>query len=427
MKIFLYFISKINLDFYSNLGKFKICFSNKVEKKINQSIYKKILVFIILLSSFQNQAVQALREPIIRVLIKKDTKLRVRSDSSIPLIIKGNRFFNKRIKGLTISNKLNKKVLFFDKQKDKFYKLNKESFLIRSSDRRGIWVGDKRYSGIINVTIKDDQIYVVNELGIEKYLNSVVGAEMPHKWPLEALKAQAIASRTYALKKKGNAMFDIDSTQRDQVYQGLESMTIKTQKAVRSTRSLVITYKNKLINALFHSSSGSKTENSEDVWSNKYDYLRSVKDFDKNNPKLTWEKSFSKDELRNFFPKIDGLENMKILRKSNTGRIKSLEIIGKNGSKEMLGKDFRGKLKLNSTLFNYSFINPNINGEVNSNQKLIDSSKTYLLISGKGSGHGVGMSQWGAKYMASKGARAEQILRHFYKDIKIKPFKKIYK
>jgi len=427
MKIFLYFISKINLDFYSNLGKFKICFSNKVEKKINQSIYKKILVFIILLSSFQNQAVQALREPIIRVLIKKDTKLRVRSDSSIPLIIKGNRFFNKRIKGLTISNKLNKKVLFFDKQKDKCYKLNKESFLIKSRDRRGIWVGDKRYSGIINVTIKDNQIYVVNELGIEKYLNSVVGAEMPHKWPLEALKAQAIASRTYALKKIGNAMFDIDSTQRDQVYQGLESMTIKTQKAVRSTRSLVITYKNKLINALFHSSSGSKTENSEDVWSNKYDYLRSVKDFDKNNPKLIWEKSFSKDELRNFFPKIDGLENMKILKKSNTGRIKSLEIIGKNGSKEMLGKDFRNKLKLNSTFFNYSFIKTNLNGEIESKKELINADKKYLLISGKGSGHGVGMSQWGAKYMASKGATAEQILKHFYKGIQVKPFKKIYK
>ena len=400
-----------------------------MKKTINQLIYKNTLILIILLLSFQNNALQASSEPIIRVLIKKDKKLRVRSDSAIPLIVSGNQFFNKRIKGLTITNKSNKKVLFFDKQKDKFYNVNlkSNSFLIRSNDKRGVWVGDKRYEGIINIILKDNKIYVVNKLRIENYLSSVVGAEMPHKWPLEALKAQAIASRTYALKKKGNSMFDIDSTQKDQVYSGLESRTIKTQKAVRQTRSLVITHKNKLINALFHSSSASQTENSEDVWSNKFDYLRSVKDFDKDNPKLIWNKSFTKDELENLFPILGGLEKIQVLEKSKTGRIKSLKIIGVNGSKKILGKDFRGKMKLNSTLFNYSFIKPNLNDVGNLNQELIDSSKTYLLISGKGSGHGVGMSQWGAKYMASKGAKAEQILKHFYKDIKVKPFKKTYK
>ena len=88
---------------------------------------------------------------------------------------------------------------------------------------------------------------------------------MPPKWPLEALKAQAIASRTYALKQKGNSFYDIDSTQKNQVYNGLESRTYKTKRAVKSTRSLVLIYKNKLINALFHSSSGGMTENSQDA------------------------------------------------------------------------------------------------------------------------------------------------------------------
>ena len=115
---------------------------------------------------------------------------------------------------------------------------------------------------------------------------------MPPKWPLEALKAQAIASRTYALKQKGNSFYDIDSTNKNQVYIGLEASTFKTKRAVTSTRSLVLTYKNKLINALFHSSSAGMTENSEDVWKNKYPYLSSVKDFDKNNPKLRWNKKF---------------------------------------------------------------------------------------------------------------------------------------
>ncbi len=397
-----------------------------MEKKINPLFNKNILILLIFLISFQNQSVHASREPIIRVLIKKDKKLRVRSDSSIPLIIKGNKFFNKRVKGLTILDNRNRKSLFFDNEKDKIYDLNND-IIIRSTDRRGIWVGNQRYSGIINLILKDNQIYVVNKLGIEKYLSSVVGAEMPHKWPLEALKAQAIASRTYALKKKGNLLFDIDSTQKDQVYSGLESRTIKTQRAVRSTRSLIIVHNNKLINALFHSSSGTQTENSEDVWSNKYDYLRSVKDFDRYNPKLIWKKVFTKDELKNLFPTIGGIEGIKIVKKSNTGRIKSLKIIGEYGSKQMLGKDFRSKLKLNSTLFNYSFIKESSDEDINSNQKLINVTKPYFLISGRGSGHGVGMSQWGAKYMASKGATAEEILKHFYKGIKVKPFKNIYK
>ncbi len=397
-----------------------------MEKKINSLLNKIIFIFFILIL-FQSQSVQASREPIIRVLIKKDKNLRVRSDSSIPLIIKGNQFFNKRVKGLTINDNRNKKSLFFDYAKDKIYNLNNNSFTIRSYDKRGIWVGDKRYSGIINLIFKDNQIYVINKLGIEKYLSSVVGAEMPHEWPLEALKAQAIASRTYALKKKGNVLFDIDSTQKDQVYNGLESRTINTQRAVRATRSLIIIHNNKLINALFHSSSGAQTENSEDVWGNKYDYLRSVNDFDRYNPKLIWRKSFTKYELKKLFPRTGGIEGIKIIKKSNTGRIKALKIIGEYGSKQMLGKDFRSKLRLNSTLFNYSFIKENLNDGIDSNQKLTNSTQPYFLISGRGSGHGVGMSQWGAKYMATKGATAEQILQHFYKGIKVKPFKNIYK
>ena len=153
-------------------------------------------------------------------------------------------------------------------------------------------MGQKRYPGKLNLIVLDSEILVINILGIEKYLSSVVGSEMPTKWPFEALKAQAIASRTYALKQKGNYFYDIDSTQKNQVYNGLESRTFKTIRAVRSTRSLVLIHKNKLINALFHSSSGGMTENSQDVWKNKYPYLVSVKDFDKNNPKLIWQKFF---------------------------------------------------------------------------------------------------------------------------------------
>ena len=147
-------------------------------------------------------------------MISKNNNLRIRSDRSIPLIIEGGFFSRKKIKGLTLKNEKNRKILYFDKNKQKKYDLkNNQQFQIRSFDGRGIWVGQKRFSGKLNLFVLDSEILVVNVLGIEKYLSSVVGSEMPTRWPIEALKAQAIASRTYALKQKGNNLFDIDSTQ----------------------------------------------------------------------------------------------------------------------------------------------------------------------------------------------------------------------
>ena len=386
---------------------------------------KLCLIGIIVFCLFQNHSVSASREPLIRVLISKNRNLRIRSDKSIPLIIKGQKFSNKKIKGLTVKKENNRTSLFFDKNKQKIYDLkNKVKLVVKSSDGRGIWVGQKRYSGILNLLVLDSEILVINILGIEKYLSSVVGSEMPAKWPLEALKAQAIASRTYALKQKGNPIYDIDSTQKNQVYNGLESRTYKTVRAVRSTRSLVLTYKNKLINALFHSSSGGMTENSQDVWKNEYPYLSSVRDFDRNNPKLQWKKKFSSGELQKLFPEIGGIKKIEILNITNTGRVKNVKIFGKYGSDQISGVDIRKRMNLKSTFMRFKFIKDKkyISDNDNSNNPI---EKT-LIVFGQGSGHGVGMSQWGARYMASKGQKAERILKHFYKGVRIKPFSKNY-
>ena len=393
--------------------------------KITKNSHKFYLILIIIFCVFQNHSVSAAREPLIRVLISKNRNLRIRSDKSIPLIIKGQKFSNKKIKGLTVKKENNRTSLFFDKNKQKIYDLkNKVKLVVKSSDGRGIWVGQKRYSGILNLLVLESEILVINILGIEKYLSSVVGSEMPAKWPLEALKAQAIASRTYALKQKGNPIYDIDSTQKNQVYNGLESRTYKTARAVRSTRSLVLTYKNKLINALFHSSSGGMTENSQDVWKNEYPYLSSVRDFDRNNPKLQWKKKFSSGELQKLFPEIGGIKKIEILNITNTGRVKNVKIFGKYGSDQISGVDIRKRMNLKSTFMRFKFIEDKkyISDNDNSN---IPIEKT-LIVFGQGSGHGVGMSQWGARYMASKGQKAERILKHFYKGVGIKPFSKNY-
>ena len=387
--------------------------------KFKNNYRKCCLISILFICIFQSESVFASREPIIRVLISKNNNLRIRSDRSIPLTIEGKFFSRKRIKGLTLKNEKNRKILYFDKNKQKKYDLkSNQKFQVSSSDGRGIWVGQKRFAGKLNLFILDSEILVVNVLGIEKYLNSVVGSEMPTKWPIEALKAQAIASRTYALKQKGNNLFDIDSTQKNQVYNGLESRTYKTIRAVKSTRSLVLTYKNKLINALFHSSSGGMTENSQDVWKNKYPYLSSVKDFDKNNPKFRWQKNFSSNDLANLFPKIGGLKNIEILDITSTGRVKNLKLIGAYGSDQISGVDVRKRLSLNSNFIRFKFFEEELNNNT--------PQKKGLIVFGQGSGHGVGMSQWGAKYLASRGQKAERILKHFYKGVQVKPFRKDY-
>ena len=386
---------------------------------------KLCLIGIIVFCLFQNHSVYASREPLIRVLISKNRNLRIRSDKSIPLIIKGQKFSNKKIKGLTVKKENNTTSLFFDKNKQKIYDLkNKVKLVVKSSDGRGIWVGQKRYSGILNLLVLESEILVINILGIEKYLSSVVGSEMPAKWPLEALKAQAIASRTYALKQKGNPIYDIDSTQKNQVYNGLESRTYKTVRAVRSTRSLVLTYKNKLINALFHSSSGGMTENSQDVWKNEYPYLSSVRDFDRNNPKLQWKKKFSSGELQKLFPEIGGIKKIEILNITNTGRVKNVKIFGKYGSDQISGVEIRKRMNLRSTFMRFKFIEDKKSISENDNSNI--PIEKNLIVLGQGSGHGVGMSQWGARYMASKGQKAERILKHFYKGVRIKPFSKNY-
>ena len=153
--------------------------------KITKNSHKFCLIWIIIFCVFQNYSVSAAREPLIRVLISKNRNLRIRSDKSIPLIIKGQKFSNKKIKGLTVRKENNRTSLFFDKNKQKIYDLkNKVKFVVKSSDGRGIWVGQKRYSGILNLLVLESEILVINILGIEKYLSSVVGSEMPAKLSL---------------------------------------------------------------------------------------------------------------------------------------------------------------------------------------------------------------------------------------------------
>ncbi len=364
----------------------------------------------------------------------------------------------------------------------------------------------------------DGRLLVINQLPLERYLPSVVGSEMPAAWPPAALRAQAVAARTYALSQlRSTALFDLKATVDSQVYRGVASETDSTREAVASTRSQVLMQGNSLINAVFHSSSGGSTENSGEVWSRQFPYLVSVPDFDEHSPMHQWQQRIEPDQLRRVFRETDGVSRIDVLAVSRTGRIRRARVSGPAGSLELSGAELRQRLGLRSTLVKGFRLEPVATdrpglvvgavGQVLSGTQLaavswgaagvpavpttvraepgglslatrsgsrsagrssgpaeppqaeaLQDSATgaiaslltpppplsvprgaravegatitaepsppalELVVEGRGFGHGVGMSQWGAYAMALQGRSYDQILRHYYRGVDIKPY-----
>ena len=371
-----------------------------------------------------------------RVLIGNENKSRFRADGEKYIFVKGISSNQTRIRSLNLIYSDSKAKYSINDKKDSWLDLPQNfNLIIKNNDKRGIWYKDRRYNGELRVLLNDDKLQIINHVKLEKYLKSVVGSEMPKEFPLAALQAQAIAARTYALKVLGKKeFFDVHSSQESQVYLGLEAETAKINRAVRSTSSLALFYENKLIEAVFHSSSGGRTENSGQVWKYQLPYLRSVVDYDQNSTKYRWSKEISSSELDQIFSDLGGLNSIQIIKKSNTNRVLKVRLYGPNGTRIISGKTLRRKLKLLSNKFNldFKFNEINLDNKFNSDDKVVEDFSLkplppipkdyFLLVKGYGSGHGVGMSQWGAKAMAERGESFRRILRHYYKGVKIKTY-----
>ena len=383
------------------------------------------------------------KEPVIRVLIGHENKARFRADGLKSIFVRGISSNQKRIKSLDIIYSDSKVKYSINNNLNSWFELPKNfNLIIKNNDQRGIWFKNRRYSGELRVSLNDQNLQIINYLKLEKYLKSVVGSEMPKGFPLAALQAQAIAARTYALKFLGkNELFDIHSTQASQVYLGLESETAKINRAVRSTSSLALFYEDKLIDAVFHSSSGGRTENSGNVWKYQFPYLISVVDYDQNSTKYRWLKKFNSVELSKIFSDLGGLSSIQIIERSNSGRVLNIRLVGPVGNKIITGENLRKRLQLLSTKFelDLKFQKDNKLNKINYyndknnlvNNKFNDLApypvpvipKVYFLfVKGFGAGHGVGMSQWGAKAMAEKGASFRKILKHYYTGVQIKTY-----
>lgn len=276
-----------------------------------------------------------------------------------------------------------------------------------------VFIGDKWYRGRALLAADANGVTAVNYVDLEQYLYSVVGGEMPTNWHTEALKAQAVAARTYVLYQRqtsSNRVFDVGDTTRWQVYRGVEEEAASTIAAVDATEGQVLTYNGQLIEAVFHSSSGGCTENVEEVWSSPRPYLRSVQDYDQGAPVYQWTAAFTADQLRQ---RITGVGNVlrfvpeRVTR--SCGRIISMRVEGDAGSRVLSGAELRDALGLRSTFFN---VQP-VMGSVASTRS-VASIPTQFQVSGQGFGHGLGMSQWGAFALAQNGNNYHQIVQHYY-------------
>ena len=163
-------------------------------------------------------------------------------------------------------------------------KIEKDRITIRTLDSSSyICIKQKWYKGTIHIINNNGNMTVINDVGIEDYVRGVTPAEMPSSWNMEALKAQAIAVRSYAianLGKHASQGFDLLDSTMDQVYNGVLAETSATNQAVEETKGLVLTYNNKIISTMYSASAGGQTKSALQAWGNDIPYLQSVKSYD---------------------------------------------------------------------------------------------------------------------------------------------------
>lgn len=279
------------------------------------------------------------------------------------------------------------------------------------------------YRGFFEVVNYNSLLTLVNVIDVDEYLKGVVPSEIGRLSfrEFEALKAQAVASRTYTfatLGKHQNKPFDLKASILDQVYKGIATANDATDAAVDSTRGIIMMQNGKPINAFFHSTCGGQTAGVEHVWggSTPFGYLRSIRDTINGldacaiSPRYRWTRRLSWQQaermLSTFFKRRDfRLNDIVIESRNASGRIERLSIRHNQSEVSVLGRDrirwaFRDDAILSSSAFELEVV-----------------SGSHIVFSGRGFGHGVGMCQFGAINRARLGQSMEEILKKYYQNI----------
>ncbi|WP_035063515.1 SpoIID/LytB domain-containing protein [Anoxybacillus ayderensis] len=330
-----------------------------------------------------------------------------------------------------------------------------------------------KYRGSFEITPGQTAPNLFNTLDMEDYLKGVVPGEMPSSWHKEALKAQAVAARSYAYAQLKKSSF-LQMTVASQVYGGKSKEQATSTAAVNETAGVYATYQNEPIAAYFHSSSGGNTENSENVWGGAVPYIRSVSDpYDRHasNPHYGWNGKVATTVVSSKFKLTnEQVVSLRVTQKTSAGSVQQMEATVYNpatGQKRTLQvrPSFVSSPDAFRSFFGVSLksIAFDVKGNANVKVKLADGSEqtvdhivgytlqtnsgqtiisngnasirtenetiyyptapTEFTFTGDGWGHRLGMSQWGARSMAEKGFTYDQILKYYYKGIEVKKIK----
>ena len=333
-------------------------------------------------------------------------------------------------------------------------------FLIITDDNRvNDWNG-RLFRGAFLITAQNNKLTLANQLPLEDYLRGVVPKEVISEWPMASLKAQAIAARTYtlaSLQRHKSMQYDLCATEHCQVYGGVLAETTKTDLAVSETADKIISYKGKIISAFYHAASGGYTSDAVNVWQNDVPYLKPVSDWDQNSPHTQWTRTFNWCDIQvmagQSYPSIGRLKQALPVSFDRNGTILQLNLKGDLGEVTVSGEQFRYMTGIPSSKINIGVIygpepfvtlwwmhkdlypeaimaNNEIPGLIADILQppwdlpdpwawLQDKEILKMVIRGSGWGHGVGLSQWGAKGMADAGFNETQIIEHYYPGAKV--------
>lgn len=268
-------------------------------------------------------------------------------------------------------------------------------------------VNENIYKGEIELWKSEEGYFLINVVELEEYVRGVVASEVGINWPIEALKAQAVLARTYAVKhiirNRERSFYDVTSSVFHQVYKG-ERGSEDIERAVKETKGEILTYNKEPIMAFYHACSVGKTEEPKEVFGRDYPYLKSVEVPFTPSPYTIWEKKIPFELLQNALS-LDKISGVEIFSHTDTGRIKEFKFIDGKNEKFIKATELRRLLKW-STLPSTRVTNVRI-------------EEDGIVFEGHGYGHGVGMCQWCAFKMAYDGKNYKEILQYFYSGTEI--------
>lgn len=282
------------------------------------------------------------------------------------------------------------------------------------SDIKQEWV----VRGPLEIRSAPSGLALINWIDLEEYVAGVVSGEVGAKWPIEALKAQAVAARTYVLYKKVENQlqpFDVVAGVQDQVYHGHSVRAETVLQAVADTRGQVVTYENRPIFAAYSSTAAGPTEDALYVWALDLPYLKGVDcPFDEQAPRYDWRTSFTFDYLEQQLQKegynVGRVATFTPYTFTPSGRVDRVRLLHSRGEIILRGQDLRrvvGYSKIFSTQFSIESIGPEV------------------VMVGHGAGHAVGMCQWGMREMAELGYDYQSIVRHYYPGTTLLPIERV--